>query len=65
VDASHLAWKKSTWSSTDGCVEVAYTGDQIAVRQSKDPDGPVLVFTPHEWKAFISGVHGGEFEAAQ
>jgi hypothetical protein len=34
----------------------------VAVRDSKNPDGPKLVFTPSEWKAFLGGVRTGEFD---
>jgi Domain of unknown function (DUF397) len=34
----------------------------ITMRDSKDPDGPVLTFTPDEWKAFTLGVQDGEFD---
>ncbi|WP_327048120.1 DUF397 domain-containing protein [Microbispora sp. NBC_01189] len=34
----------------------------IAVRDSKDPEGPALLFTPAEWAAFLDGVRAGEFE---
>jgi Domain of unknown function (DUF397) len=58
-----LAWVKSSYSGGSGgnCVEVAALPDGgRAVRDSKDPDGPVLVFTPGEWDAFIRGVKNGE-----
>jgi Domain of unknown function (DUF397) len=57
-------WYKSTFSSTSGCVEVAFLGGHIAVRDSKDRDGPVLTFTANEWRAFLSGVRNGEFDQA-
>jgi Domain of unknown function (DUF397) len=45
------------------CVEVATSPDQrIRVRDSKDPDGPVLRFTQSEWEAFLEGVRNGEFD---
>jgi uncharacterized protein DUF397 len=62
VDLSRAAWRKSTRSGNNGCVEVAFVGNQIAVRDSKDRGGPVLVFTAHEWEAFVGGVRTGEFE---
>jgi hypothetical protein len=34
----------------------------VAVRDSKDPNGPALVFTPQEWKAFLHGAGRGEFD---
>ncbi len=33
----------------------------VAIRDSKDPDGPALVFTADEWRAFVSGARAGEF----
>jgi hypothetical protein len=62
VDLSRAAWRKGTRSGNNGCVEVAFVEDQVAVRDSKDRSGPVLVFTAHEWEAFIGGVRTGEFE---
>ena len=60
---SSLTWKKSSLSGYNGnCVEVAgLTGDTIRVRDSKNPRGAVLNFTPGEWDAFIGGVYNGEF----
>ncbi len=37
-------------------------GGPVAVRDSKDRSGPVLLFTHDEWKAFLAGAHEGEFE---
>jgi hypothetical protein len=53
-------WRKSTYSGNGGdCVEVASGGpDVVAVRDSKDPDGPNLAFTPADWKAFTRTVKG-------
>ncbi|GGO19141.1 DUF397 domain-containing protein [Microbispora rosea subsp. aerata] len=65
VDLSQAVWKKSSRSGDSGgnCVEVARNlPGVIAVRDSKDPDGPKLLFTPSEWDAFIGGVRDGEFD---
>jgi hypothetical protein len=62
VDPSKATWRKSTWSHNNGCVEVAFIGTRVAIRDSKDRNGPVLVFTASEWDAFISGARDGEFE---
>ncbi|TMR99042.1 DUF397 domain-containing protein [Nonomuraea basaltis] len=58
-------WRKSTRSGPDGgnCVEVAeLSGGRRGVRDSKNPTGPALVFTPGEWSAFVGGVKAGEFD---
>lgn len=56
-------WMKSTHSASNGaCVEVMPGGWSVLVRQSKDPHGAFLAFTREEWKAFVEGVKGGEFD---
>ncbi|MEU3170165.1 DUF397 domain-containing protein [Streptosporangium sp. NPDC006930] len=59
-----FTWRKSSCSgSGDNCVEVApLPGGGQAVRDSKNPDGPVLRFTPEQWNTFIGGVRDGEFD---
>jgi hypothetical protein len=60
-------WRKSSWSSGgDNCVEVAFAPDgSVGVRDSKDKGhGPVLDFTDAEWRAFVRGVKGHEFDLA-
>lgn len=60
-----ITWRKSSYSHDNGCVTVADLPDGgRLVRDSKDPDGPVLAFTPAEWTAFVSGVKAGEFDDA-
>jgi hypothetical protein len=55
-------WRKSSYSGTSGnCVEVATNlPGLVAIRDSKDPDGPKLVVSASEWRAFVAGVRGGE-----
>jgi hypothetical protein len=63
ADVTHAVWRKSSYSSGNGgqCVEVASNLPGIvAVRDSKDPEGPALVFTPGEWLAFLDGVRADE-----
>ncbi len=58
-------WIKSSFSGPTGgnCVEVAFLPDgQVAVRNSRDGDGLVLVFTGAEWDAFLRGARGREFD---
>lgn len=56
-------WVRSSLSFANGnCVEVMEIEDGThLVRDSKNPDGPVLRFTADEWRAFVGGVQKGEF----
>jgi len=63
IDFSDATWRKSTKTQQSGqCVEVARVGEAIGVRDSKDPAGPVLVFTAEEFAAFLDGAVKGEFD---
>ncbi len=58
-----LVWRKARRSTNSGsCVEVASVMGKIALRDSKDPDGPMLLYTPPEWMAFLDGAKLGEFD---
>ncbi|MGC4886636.1 DUF397 domain-containing protein [Micromonospora sp. DT227] len=54
-------WRKSSFSGNQGnCVEVADNlRDAVAVRDSKDPNGPTLVFSPTSWANFTNGFQNG------
>ena len=65
MNLTNAAWHKSSHSSPNGgnCVEVARNlPGAVAVRDSKDPRGPALIFTPDAWRAFINGTGNGEFD---
>ncbi|HEY9475347.1 MAG TPA: DUF397 domain-containing protein [Mycobacteriales bacterium] len=60
MDLSNARWRKSSYSGTaSDCVEVAFAGDEVATRDSKDPTGPALVFTRAEWAAFLTALRTG------
>lgn len=67
MDISHLTWRKASYSGSNGggCVEVARNlPGVVAVRDSKDPDGPALAFAPDQWRAFTGEVKAGAFDLA-
>jgi hypothetical protein len=57
-------WRKSSHSpdGPPGCLECAAIGDRVGVRDSNDPDGPMLLFGRQQWADFIAGVKAGEFD---
>jgi Domain of unknown function (DUF397) len=59
ADLSRAVWHKSSHSGQDGnCVEVAANlAGVVAIRDSKDPDGPVLVVTREQWRDFLATAH--------
>ena len=59
-----VEWRKSSASNPSGnCVEAAALPDgSVAVRNSREPDGPALVYTRSEIAAFLAGVRNGEFD---
>ena len=62
-DISQAVFRKSTFSDGgEGCVEAATLSTSRLVRDSKDPDGPTLSFTPSAWTAFIKDVKQGKFD---
>jgi hypothetical protein len=59
-----LSWRKSSASNPSGnCVEIAVlAGGDVAVRHSRHPTGPTIVYTRAEMSAFIRGIRSGEFD---
>ncbi len=65
MDLSHAQWRKASYSTGNGgaCVEVARNlPGVVAVRDSKNPAGPALVFAPAAWAAFTDDVRSGQFD---
>jgi hypothetical protein len=62
LDMSCAEWRKASHSAKENCVEVAFMDGQVALRDSKDRHGPVLLFSAAEWRSFVHGVKAGEFE---
>jgi ABC-type amino acid transport substrate-binding protein len=63
-DDNGMRWVKSTRSAANGaCVEVAVVAaGAVAVRDSKNPEGPVLSFAAETWRGFIESVQAGRFD---
>ncbi|MGK4582578.1 DUF397 domain-containing protein [Kitasatospora sp. HPMI-4] len=64
-DLSGASWFKSSYSGNGGtCVEVSpdFPG-VVPVRDSKDPEGPSLIFSTDAFAAFVAGVKSGEYGA--
>lgn len=64
VDLSGAEWFKSSHSGgTNECVEIAHLDSgMVGVRDSKNPTGPALVFTPGQWDAFLTSAIISEFD---
>ncbi|MFJ2744749.1 DUF397 domain-containing protein [Streptomyces sp. NPDC087440] len=66
VAASSIAgasWVKSSASAAGNCIEVAaLPGGTVAMRNSRDPQGPALIYTDAELEAFVAGAKAGEFD---
>jgi hypothetical protein len=64
VDYSGARWRKSSRSGGQGgaCVEVANLGDAVAIRDSKNPDGPGLAFSRREMAEFAARVKSGHLD---
>jgi hypothetical protein len=63
-NAHGAVWKRSSKCENGGSnsVEVAELAGATAIRNGKDPDGPVLVWARNEWNSFVAGVKNGEFD---
>jgi hypothetical protein len=67
MDLVQAEWRKSSYSNGNGgaCVEVARNvPGAVAVRDSKDPEGPKLAFAPAQWRVFTAHVKAGHFDLA-
>jgi hypothetical protein len=62
TERAGLMWVKSSHSGANGqCVEIASAAGHIAIRDSKNPDGPILVAAPSQFRAFLNAARNGEF----
>jgi len=61
LDKNATQWRRSTFCSSGGCVEVARDGADVVVRNSTDGD-KVVAFTPDAWTDFVEALRDGEFD---
>jgi predicted secreted Zn-dependent protease len=61
-DFGKISWRVARLCNGGACVRVAQSGDLVLVGDSKNPDGPVLAYSRHEWRAFVEGVRQGDFD---
>ncbi len=62
ADLSSSKWQRSSLCASASCVEASIQSDQVALRDSKDRNGPVLRFDRSEWMEFLAGVRNGDFD---
>lgn len=61
----NMNWRTSSHSFSDGnCAETTTGCGRVHVRDSKNPDGPLLTFSPQAWAAFTAGVKTGKYAIA-
>jgi Domain of unknown function (DUF397) len=60
-----LVWRRSSRCEAGACIEMAHSGTQILVRDSKIPDSPRLVFGEMQWDSFVVAVRRGDFRSPQ
>lgn len=62
ANLAQRVWRKSRRSGDTGgnCVEVAAFSNRVAIRDSKNPAGPILVFAPDAWRSFLGSIRRGE-----
>jgi hypothetical protein len=59
---SAIVWRKSTASSSGACVEVAFVKGWVLIRDSVNPTGGMLQFSPDAWNAFLTKVRNSDLD---
>ncbi|HKD96893.1 MAG TPA: DUF397 domain-containing protein [Micromonosporaceae bacterium] len=62
MELGAATWTRSSRCDNSNCVEVAFVDDVVAVRNSAEPFGPMLLHTRREWAAFMAAVKAGDFD---
>lgn len=61
-EESCIRWRKSTASSSGGCVEVAVADGSVLIRDSANLPGPVLSVPTSVWSVFLASLHEKDFD---
>jgi predicted secreted Zn-dependent protease len=61
-DHKSLTWRTALNCDGGACVEVAADRDTVLIRNSRQPSGLLLEYTPEEWHEFVSGIKNGDFD---
>jgi predicted secreted Zn-dependent protease len=61
-DHKSLTWRTALSCDGGACVEVAADRDTVLIRNSRQPSGLLLEYTPEEWREFVSGIKKGDFD---
>lgn len=64
VQLGHISldWRTALACNAGGCVAVAADGQQVHIGDTKNPEGPILSYTPGEWRDFLAGAKNGDFD---
>lgn len=62
LDHKSLTWRTALSCEGGACVEVTADRNLILIRNSRQPSGPLLEYTPEEWHEFVSGIKKGDFD---
>jgi Domain of unknown function (DUF397) len=61
-DHKSLTWRTALNCDGGACVQVAADQHSILIGSTRQPDGPVLVYSPDEWREFVAAIKKGDFD---
>jgi hypothetical protein len=59
---AHPIWRSAISCTGGQCIQVAAIGNGVAIRDSKNPAGAILVYSTEEWETFVAGAKNGDFD---
>lgn len=61
--ADEPTWHTGRQCDGGACAEIGTLGESVLIRNSADPDGPAVTLSREEWRVFVAGVKGGDFDS--